>query len=226
MLVHLTIVNKLDVFGEALLHILLRVEFLPLINPVAGKDLMQLLHFEEGLPHIFLQVPLCILDDKLLNQMIPNLLESLSHYNLPLEVFKSCNKRDAVELIEVADKYDVNLGYIDHIEMAKLEFGGGPVNKVLSIYFLVEFFALKGGFTLLTVSQVDLLVECCEIWIRYRLKVAITYVHGLEYLADLLLLLYDFLPLRILGRHPSLLLIVSELEIGRQVPEYRRLFHH
>ena len=158
--------------------------------------------------------------------MVPDLLESLSHYNLPLELFKSSNKWDAIELIEVADEDDVYLGYIDHIEMAKLELGGGPVNKVLSIYLLVEFLTLGGGFPLLTVVQVDLLVECSQVWVWYRLKVAITYVHGLEYLADLLLLLHDFLPLRILGRHPSLLLIVSELEIGRQVPQYGRLFHH
>jgi hypothetical protein len=142
MLVHLTIVYELDVFGEALFHILLRVEFLPLIDPVTGKDLMQLLHFEEGLPHIFLKVPLCILDDKLLDQMVPDLLESLSHYNFTLELFKSCNKWNAIELIEIADEDDVNLGYIDHIEMAKLELGGGPVNKVLSVYLFVEFLSL------------------------------------------------------------------------------------
>jgi hypothetical protein len=158
--------------------------------------------------------------------MVPDLLESLSHYNFTLELFKSCNKWNAIELIEIADEDDVYLGYIDHIEMAKLELGGGPVNKVLSIYLLVEFLPLGGGFPLLTVIQVNLLVECSQIWIRYGLKVAITYVHGLEYLADLLLLLHDFLPLCILGRHPSLLLIVSELEIGRQVPQYGRLFHH
>ena len=110
--------------------------------------------------------------------------------------------------------------------MAKLELGGSPVNKVLSVYLLVEFLTLGSGFPLLTLIQVDLLVECSQIWIRHRLKVAITYVHGLEYLADLLLLFHDFLPLRILRRHPSLLLIVSELEIGRQVPQYGRLFHH
>ena len=167
MLVHLTIVNEFYVFRKALFHILLRVELLPLINAVAGKYFMQLLHFEEGLPHIFLEVPLCILNDKLLDKMIPDLLESLSHYNLTLELFKSCNKWNAIELIEVADEDDVNLGYIDHIEMAKLELGGSPVNKVLSIYLFVEFFTLGGGFTLLAVIQVDLLVECCEIWIRY-----------------------------------------------------------
>jgi hypothetical protein len=225
-LVYLAIVNELDIFGEALFHILFRVELLPLINTIAGKYLMQLLHFEERLPHIFLEVSLCILDDKLLDQMVPNLLESLSHYNLPLEVFKSCNKRDAVELIEVADKYDVNLGYIDHIEMAKLELGGSPVNKVLSIYLLVELLTLGGGFPLFVLIQVDLLVECCEIRIRHRLKIAITNVHGFEYLAHLFLLLHDFLPLRILGRHPSLLLIVSEVEISWEIPQYCRLLHH
>ena len=159
MLVHLTIVNKLDILGEALFHILLRVELLPLINSVAGKDLMQLLHFEERLPHIFLKIPLCILDDKLLDQMVPDLLESLSHYNFSFEVFKSCNKWNAIELIEVADENDVNLRYIDHIEMAKLELGGSPVNKVLSVYLLVELLTLGSGFSLFTLIQVDLLVE-------------------------------------------------------------------
>jgi hypothetical protein len=73
-LVYLAIVNELDIFGEALFHILFRVELLPLINTIAGKYLMQLLHFEERLPHIFLEVSLCILDYKLLDQMVPDLL--------------------------------------------------------------------------------------------------------------------------------------------------------
>jgi hypothetical protein len=158
--------------------------------------------------------------------MVPDLLESLSHYNFPLELFKPCNKRNAIELIEVADEDDVNLGYIDHIEMAKLELGGSSVNKVLSVYLLVELLTLGNGFPLFMLIQVNLLVECCEIRIRYRLKIAITNVHGFEDLADFFLLLHDFLPLRILGRHPSLLLIVSEVEISREIPQYCRLLHY
>ena len=222
----LTIVNELDIFGEALFHILLRVELLPLINPAAGKDLMKLLHFEEGLPHIFLEISLCVLNYKLLDQMIPDLLESLCHYNFSLELFKSCNKWNAVKLIEVADEDDINLGYIDHIEMSKLELGGSPVNKVLSVYLLVELLTFGGSFSLFTIIQIYLLVKCCEIRIRYRLKVAITNVHWFEYLADFFLFLNNFLPLRILGRHPSQLLIVSELEISWKIPQHCRLLHY